>query len=154
MPLEAFRALPVTHALLFGADASDNPVKLVTNALGHLVQAPEAGERDINGTNNHSETAEGWNYTLCTASTDVSLGVPSKLKSVRVTVATAVAAINVRDSAAAGTGNIVQPIPLGAAINTVFPLDGIKLLNGIYVNYDAGATGTLIVVWRPTGVNS
>lgn len=63
-----------------------------------------------------------------------------------VTVVTAVGAIDIRDGIAAAGGVVIDTIPVGTAAGTrVEKTVGIVCETGLYVDYAAGATGTVIL---------
>ena len=63
-----------------------------------------------------------------------------------VTVTTATAAIDIRDGTSAGGGTVIDTIPATTAAGTrVEKIVGINCDSGIYVDYAASATGTVIV---------
>lgn len=68
-----------------------------------------------------------------------------------ITVVTAVGTIDIRDGVAAGGGVIIDTIPIATAAGTHYePNTGIICETGIYVDYNGGATGTVIVKYEPT----
>lgn len=63
-----------------------------------------------------------------------------------ITTATATALIEIRDGIAAGGGVVIDTIPLGTAAGTrVEKTVGIVCETGLYVDYAATATGTLVL---------
>jgi len=63
-----------------------------------------------------------------------------------ITVTTAVGTIDIRDGTSAGTGVIIDTIPVGTAAGIrVEKTVGVICETGIYVDYNGGATGTLVV---------
>ena len=68
---------------------------------------------------------------------------PALIFAVTVVVATAAADIQIRHGGAAGAGDIIQTIPAATAVGAQFLFHGEKLPNGLYIDYDATATGTL-----------
>lgn len=63
-----------------------------------------------------------------------------------VTTATAVAAIDIRDGTSAGGGTVIDTIPAATAAGTrVEKVIGVGCDSGLYADYAAGATGTIIV---------
>jgi hypothetical protein len=66
-----------------------------------------------------------------------------------VTVVTATAAIDIRDATSAGSGTIIDTIPAGTAAGTrVEKQAGVICETGIYVDYGASATGTVVVLYE------
>lgn len=66
-----------------------------------------------------------------------------------ITATTAVAAIDIRDSTAAGSGTIIDTIPAATAAGTrVEKQVGVICDTGIYVDYAAGATGTVVILYE------
>lgn len=66
-----------------------------------------------------------------------------------VTVVTAVGVIDIRDGVAAGGGVIIDTIPTATAAGTrVEKLVGITCETGIFVDFAAGATGTVVVLYE------
>jgi hypothetical protein len=66
-----------------------------------------------------------------------------------ITVVTAVGTIDIRDGIAAGGGVIIDTIPLGTAAGTRVEKNvGIICETGIYVDYNGGATGTVVVLYE------
>jgi hypothetical protein len=66
-----------------------------------------------------------------------------------ITVVTAVGTIDIRDGVAAGGGVIIDTIPVATAAGTRFEKNvGIVCETGIYVDYNGGATGTVIVLYE------
>jgi hypothetical protein len=61
-----------------------------------------------------------------------------------VTVATALAAIQILDATSAGAGVVIDVIPAGTAVGTTKERNT-TLTTGLFVDYGVGATGTLIV---------
>lgn len=67
-----------------------------------------------------------------------------------VTVVTAVGTIDIRDGVAAGGGKVIDTIPIGTAAGTRVEFQvGKNCDSGIYVDYNGGATGTVIVWYEP-----
>ncbi len=67
----------------------------------------------------------------------------------RVTTATATAAIEIRDSTSAGAGTVIDVIPSGSTAGTrIEASPGISCETGIYVDYGASATGTVVVLFE------
>lgn len=66
-----------------------------------------------------------------------------------VTVTTAVGTIDVRDGTSAGGGTIIDQIPMGTVAGTsyVAPL-GVICETGIYLDFNGGATGTVVVLFE------
>lgn len=72
---------------------------------------------------------------------------PCMMYGVLITTTTATGTIDIRDSVTAGGGTVVMTIPIGAAA-----ADGgkyvlaapIPLITGCYVDYNGGATGTVV----------
>lgn len=63
-----------------------------------------------------------------------------------VTVVTAVGTIDIRDGVAAGGGVIIDTIPVATAAGTrVEKIVGVTCETGLYVDFNGGATGTLVV---------
>lgn len=92
---------------------------------------------------NHSKYTSG-----ITADTSVkaSRGI---LYGIIVNVAVAAAAINVLDNTAAGGGNTIITIPIGAAAGSIIHFGGvgIEFNTGLFIDYLATATGTITVLW-------
>jgi hypothetical protein len=66
-----------------------------------------------------------------------------------VTAATATANIEIRDATAAGAGTVIDVIESGSAIGTqVEKSVGINCETGIYVDYGASATGTVVILFE------
>lgn len=66
-----------------------------------------------------------------------------------VTTATAVGIIEIRDAVSAGTGVVIDTIPSGTAAGTrVEKTIGIVCETGLYIDYAAGSTGTIIAVYE------
>ena len=66
-----------------------------------------------------------------------------------VTVVTAVGTIDIRDGVAAGGGTIIDTIPIATAAGTrVQNLVGVTCESGIFVDFNAGATGTVVVLYE------
>lgn len=86
--------------------------------------------------------------TPCTADTLYHNG-PCLMYGVMITTVTAVGTVDIRDSLTAGGGTVVMTLPIGAA-----PADGnkymltapIPLTTGCYIDYNGGATGTIVPV--------
>lgn len=86
--------------------------------------------------------------TSITADTLVKTG-PGKYKGYVVNVATAAGTIDIRDSASAGAGTIIETIPAGKAVGRYETNRPWNFDNGIYVDYNAGpATGTLVILYE------
>lgn len=67
----------------------------------------------------------------------------------RVTTSTATAAIEIRDATAAGAGTVIDVIPSGTTAGTrIEPTTGITCETGLYVDYAAGATGTVVILFE------
>ena len=63
-----------------------------------------------------------------------------------ITVVTAVGTIDIRDGVAAGGGVIIDTIPAATAAGTrVEKVVGVICETGIYVDFNGGATGTVVV---------
>jgi hypothetical protein len=66
-----------------------------------------------------------------------------------VTVVTAVGTIDIRDATAAGAGTIIDTIPAATAAGTrVEKQVGVVCETGIYVDYNGGATGTVVLLYE------
>lgn len=66
-----------------------------------------------------------------------------------ITVVTAVGAIDIRDAVAAGAGTIIDTIPSGTAAGSYkYLCDGIALSTGLFVDFGAGATGTVVALYE------
>jgi hypothetical protein len=66
-----------------------------------------------------------------------------------ITVVTAVGTIDIRDGTSAGGGVIIDTIPVGTAAGTRVEKNiGVICETGIYVDYNGGATGTLVVLYE------
>jgi hypothetical protein len=66
-----------------------------------------------------------------------------------ITVVTAVGTIDIRDGVAAGGGVIIDTIPVATAAGTRIEKNvGIVCETGIYVDYNGGATGTVVVLYE------
>ena len=66
-----------------------------------------------------------------------------------VTVVTAVGTIDIRDGVAAGGGVVIDTIPAATAAGTrVEKTVGIVCETGLYVDYNGGATGTVILLYE------
>ena len=66
-----------------------------------------------------------------------------------VTVVTATGTIDIRDGIAAAGGTVIDTIPIATAVGTRFaPSVGIVCETGLYVDYNGGATGTVIVLYE------
>lgn len=80
------------------------------------------------------------------ASTQVKVGA-GRVASVTVNVVTAVGTITLNDAAATGTvtaANTIATIPIGATVGTIYTLN-FPFANGLAVNFNGGATGTVSV---------
>jgi hypothetical protein len=65
-----------------------------------------------------------------------------------ITTATAVAQIDIRDATSAGAGTVICTIPSGTAVGQSFLFNvGVICTTGIYIDYAAGATGTLVPIY-------
>lgn len=67
----------------------------------------------------------------------------------QVTTATAVANIQVRDAVAAGAGTVIGTIVSGAAVGQYPTSTGILCETGLYCDFLAGATGTVLLLFQP-----
>lgn len=67
----------------------------------------------------------------------------------QVTTATATAAIQIRDGVAAGGGVVIGTINAGTAVGQYPTTTGVYCETGLYVDYAASATGTVVVLFRP-----
>jgi hypothetical protein len=66
-----------------------------------------------------------------------------------VTVTTAVGTIDIRDGTSAGGGTIIDQIPIGTAAGTRYVASlGIVCETGIYLDFNGGATGTVVVLYE------
>ena len=66
-----------------------------------------------------------------------------------ITVVTAVGTIDIRDGTSAGAGTVIDTIPVGTAAGTrVEKTVGVICETGIFVDYNGGATGTLVVLYE------
>jgi hypothetical protein len=66
-----------------------------------------------------------------------------------VTVTTAVGTIDVRDGTSAGGGTIIDQIPMGTVAGTSYVASlGIICETGIYLDFNGGATGTVVVLYE------
>lgn len=66
-----------------------------------------------------------------------------------VTTATATAAIQVRDAVSAGGGTVIGTINASTAIGQYPTTTGVYCETGLYVDYAASATGTVVALFRP-----
>jgi len=131
--------------------AKASEVYSTSNAINTYLASLIAGERNAGGANDYLAANHEASYALSVdADTNISSSLPATLYAVRVVVATTTETIVIRDSTAAGAGNIVLTIPAGTAINTRYDMDAILMTTGIYADYTATATGTLIFAYRPT----
>jgi hypothetical protein len=66
-----------------------------------------------------------------------------------ITAVTAIGTIDIRDGVAAGGGTVIDTIAIATAVGTrvSYPV-GIVCETGIYVDYNGGATGTVIVLYE------
>jgi hypothetical protein len=71
-----------------------------------------------------------------------------KYKGYVVNVATAVGSIDIRDSATAGGGTIIESIAAGKAVGRYETNRPWIFETGIYVDYNGGATGTLVILYE------
>jgi hypothetical protein len=70
-------------------------------------------------------------------------------RGISITATTAGAAIDIRDAVAAGAGTIIDTIPAGTAAGTYIEnVVGVTCETGIYVDYNVGATGTVVVLYE------
>jgi hypothetical protein len=73
----------------------------------------------------------------------------AKYRGFCVNVVTAVGTIDIRDGTSAGGGVIIETIPIATAVGTrVNMAVPINCETGIYVDYNGGATGTLVVYYE------
>lgn len=67
-----------------------------------------------------------------------------------VTTATAVGIIEIRDATSAGSGKVIDTIPAGTAAGTRVEFQvGKNCDTGLYADYAAGTTGTIVVWYEP-----
>jgi hypothetical protein len=72
----------------------------------------------------------------------------STYRGLSVTATTAGGTIDIRDATSAGSGTIIDTIPIGTAAGTYIEnVIGVVCETGIYVDYNA-ATGTVIVLYE------
>lgn len=67
----------------------------------------------------------------------------------QVTTATAVANIQIRDATSAGSGTVVGTITSGTSVGQYPTTTGIICETGLYCDFTAGATGTVVLLFRP-----
>ncbi len=67
----------------------------------------------------------------------------------QVTTATATANIQVRDATSAGAGVVIGTIVSGTAAGQYPTTTGIYCETGLYVDYAASATGTVVLLFKP-----
>lgn len=66
-----------------------------------------------------------------------------------ITVVTAVGTIDIRDGTSAGGGTVIDTIPVATAAGTrVEKTVGVICETGLYVDYNGGATGTVVVLYE------
>ena len=66
-----------------------------------------------------------------------------------ITVVTAVGTIDIRDGTSAGGGTVIDPIPIATAAGTrIEKTVGVICETGLYVDFNGGATGTVIVLYE------
>lgn len=66
-----------------------------------------------------------------------------------ITVVTAVGTIDIRDGTSAGGGTVIDTIPVATAAGTrVEKTVGVICETGLYVDFNGGATGTLVVLYE------
>lgn len=70
----------------------------------------------------------------------------ARLYRVSVTTTTATGTITIDDAAATGTVATVLTVPIGATVGTVYSPSW-PMFNGIAVNYNGGATGTIAIAY-------
>jgi hypothetical protein len=74
---------------------------------------------------------------------------PSTYRGFTITVVTAVGTIDIRDGVAAGGGTIIDTIPIGTAAGTrVQNSVGVTCETGLFVDFNGGATGTLVLLYE------
>ena len=84
----------------------------------------------------------------CTADTLVRTGA-AKYRGFCVTTVTATGTIDIRDATSAGAGTVIETIPIATAVGTrVNMAVPINCETGIYVDFNGGATGTLVVYYE------
>lgn len=103
--------------------------------------------RQINALTDHTMT-KAIHSPAITADTLVRTGA-STYRGFTITVVTAVGTIDIRDGVAAGGGVIIDTIPVATAAGTRIEKNvGVTCETGIYVDYNGGATGTLVVLYE------
>jgi hypothetical protein len=66
-----------------------------------------------------------------------------------ITVVTAVGTIDIRDGTSAGGGTVIDTIPIATAAGTrIEKTVGVICETGLYVDFNGGATGTVIVLYE------
>lgn len=66
-----------------------------------------------------------------------------------INVVTATGTIDIRDGTSAGGGTVLETIPIATAVGTRREYSvGVACDNGIYVDFNGGATGTVIVLYE------
>lgn len=74
---------------------------------------------------------------------------PVKYRGYHITVVTAVGTIDIRDGASAGGGTVIDTIPVATAAGTKVALTvPVACDAGLYVDYNGGATGTVIALYE------
>ena len=74
---------------------------------------------------------------------------PCVYRGFTITTATATAAIDVRDATSAGSGTVIDTIPATTAAGTrIEKTVGVTCETGLYVDYGASATGTVVVMFE------
>lgn len=87
-------------------------------------------------------------YESVTADTVIKTG-QALYRGYTVIVAVAVAAVDIRDAAAAGAGTVIDTIPVGTAAGTQRMLpDGVVCTAGLVADYGASGTGTIVVLFE------
>ena len=74
---------------------------------------------------------------------------PAKYRGFHITVVTAVGTIDIRDGVSAGGGTVIDTIAVATAAGTrVEKTVAVNCDAGIYVDYNGGATGTVVVLYE------
>lgn len=126
---------------------NENPQITQTNLFAYLQETLASHARAINYLRRELMAVVVHSSEI-TADTLVKTG-PCIYYGYQVTTATATANIQIRDAVSAGTGTVIGTIVSAKAVGDYPTANGIVCETGLYADYAASATGTIVLMFQP-----